>query len=113
MARKPVGKRQAKADRPLNTRTVRGTLMTGWYSLEVMKANKLRRQAKELELTIRRSRSGLQLVNKYGAIVLGKKKGATVGEIAEHLDFIERRALWGKNLNSSKLAEAQPLPSGS
>jgi hypothetical protein len=85
MARKPVGKRQAKADRPLNTRTVRGTLMTGWYSLEVMKANKLRRQAKELELTIRRSRSGLQLVNKYGAIVLGKKKGATVGEIAEQM----------------------------
>jgi hypothetical protein len=59
--------------------------MTGWYSLEVMKANKLRRQAKELELTIRRSRSGLQLVNKYGAIVLGKKKGATVGEIAEQM----------------------------
>jgi hypothetical protein len=31
--------------------------MTGWYSLEVLKANKLRRQAKELELTIRRSRT--------------------------------------------------------
>ena len=72
--------------------------MTGWYSLEVMKANKLRRQAKELELTIRRSRTGLQLINKYGATVLGKTKGATVGEIAEHLDFIERRALWGKSL---------------
>jgi hypothetical protein len=54
--------------------------MTGWYSLEVLKANKLRRQAKELELTIRRSRTGLQLVNKYGAIVLGKKQGATVAK---------------------------------
>jgi hypothetical protein len=68
--------------------------MTGWYSLEVLKANKLRRQAKELELTIRRSRIGLQLINKYGAIVLGKKKGATVDEITERLDFIEKRASW-------------------
>jgi hypothetical protein len=63
--------------------------MTGWYSLEVLKANKLRRQAKELELTIRRSRTGLQLINKYGAIVL---KGATVGEITERLD----RASWAR-----------------
>ena len=66
--------------------------MTGWYSLEVMKANKLRRQAKELELTIRRSRTGLQLINKYGAIVLGKKKGATVDKITERLD----RASWAR-----------------
>jgi hypothetical protein len=71
-------------------------LMTGWYSLEVLKANKLRRQAKELELTIRRSRTGLQLINKYGAIVLGKKKGATMDEITERLDFIEKRASWAR-----------------
>jgi hypothetical protein len=70
--------------------------MTGWYSLEVLKANKLRRQAKELELTIRRSRTGLQLVNKYGAIVLGKKQGATVDEITERLDFIEKRVSWAR-----------------
>jgi hypothetical protein len=70
--------------------------MTGWYSLEVLKADKLRRQAKELELTIRRSRTGLQLINKYGAIVLGKKKGATVDEITERLDFIEKRASWAR-----------------
>ena len=79
--------------------------MTSWYSLEVMKAIKLRRQTKELELTIRRSRTGLQLVNKYGAIVLGKKEGATVDEIAERLDFIEKRASWA-SVNPSKLAGA-------
>jgi hypothetical protein len=83
---------------PLSSETERGSiaLMTGWYSLEVIKANKLRRQAKELELTIRRARTGLQLVNKYGAIVLGEKKGATVDEIIERLDFIEKRASWAK-----------------
>jgi len=68
--------------------------MTSWYSLEVMRANKLRRQAKDLELKIRRSRTGLQLINKYGSIVLGKKKGSSVDEIAEHLDLIEKRASW-------------------
>jgi len=66
--------------------------MTTWYSLEVMRANKLRRQAKDLEVKIRRSRTGLQLIDKYGSIVLGKEKGATVDQIAECLDFIEKRA---------------------
>ena len=39
---------------------------------------------------IRRSRTGLQLTNKYRAIVLGKKKGGD--EITERLD----RASWAR-----------------
>jgi hypothetical protein len=38
----------------------------------------LRRKAKKLEVTIKRSQTGDQPVNKYGAIVLGEKRGATV-----------------------------------
>jgi hypothetical protein len=59
--------------------------MEGFFMTET-----LRSKAKKLEVTIRRSRVGLQLVDRYGHVFLGKQKGATVDEITERLDIIEK-----------------------
>jgi hypothetical protein len=67
--------------------------MIGWYSLEVMKANKLRRQAKEFyDQKVTKRPSASQQVRSHRA----RQKERRNGGRTEHLDFIQKRALWGE-----------------
>jgi hypothetical protein len=55
----------------------------------------LRRKAKKLEVTIKRSQTGHQPVNKVRCH-RARRKERRNGEIAERLDFVEKRASWAR-----------------